>query len=127
MPGGGHMGATLLAAAKSGAVTTAKIDDSVSRILTQVRVIFSGLYRECVLVLKTPSSLTHRMSRILAQMYKFGLFEHMSQWNGSAHQNDVTSMANSQLARNISAQATVLLTNNGLLPLKPGKKVAGSA
>ena len=91
MPGGGHMGAPLLAAAKSGNVSMAKIDDSVSRILTQ--------------------------------MYKFGLFEHMDQWNGTAHGNDVTSLSNSQLARNISAQATVLLKNNGVLPLKPGKKV----
>ena len=35
----------------------------------------------------------------------------------------VTSYANSVLARNISAQATVLLKNNGVLPLKPGAKV----
>jgi len=28
-----------------------------------------------------------------------------------------------ELARNISAKATVLLKNNGILPLKPGKKV----
>lgn len=85
------MGMPLLAAAKSGAVSMAKIDDSVSRILTQ--------------------------------MYKFGLFDNMQQWNGTAHGADVTSHSNSQLARNISAQATVLLKNNGVLPLKPGKKV----
>ncbi len=85
------MGASLLAAVKGGNVSMAKIDDSVSRILTQ--------------------------------MYKFGLFDHMDQWNGTAHGNDVTSLSNSQLARNISAQATVLLKNNGVLPLKPGKKV----
>lgn len=36
MPGGGHMGVKLLAAVKSGAVSMAKIDDSVSRILTQM-------------------------------------------------------------------------------------------
>jgi beta-glucosidase len=91
MPGGSFMGATLLDAVKTGTVKMSKIDDSVSRILTQ--------------------------------MYKFGLFDHMSQWNGTAHGADVTSLANSQLARNISAQATVLLKNNGVLPLKPGKKV----
>jgi beta-glucosidase len=91
MPGGGHMGLPLLAAVKSGEVSMAKIDDSVSRILTQ--------------------------------MYKFGLFDHISQWNGTAHQNDVTSLHNSWLARNISAASTVLLKNNGILPLKPGKKI----
>lgn len=47
----------------------------------------------------------------------------MDQWNGTFHTADVTSMANSELARNISAKATVLLKNNGILPLKPGKKV----
>lgn len=36
MPGGGHMGAPLLAAVKAGGVTMAKIDDSVMRILTQM-------------------------------------------------------------------------------------------
>lgn len=36
MPGGGHMGDTLVAAVKSGAVSQAKLDDSVSRILTQM-------------------------------------------------------------------------------------------
>eukprot|EP01052_Picozoa_sp_SAG31_P047616 SAG31_NODE_9608_length_1251_cov_1.282986_1_plen_81_part_00 len=76
------MGATLLAAAKSGAVSTATIDDSVSRILTQ--------------------------------MYKFDLFENMAQWNGTAHGNDVTSYANSLLARNLSAMSAVLLKNNGV-------------
>lgn len=54
---------------------------------------------------------------------KFGLFDHMDQWNGTAGGADVTSPSNSQLARNLSAQATVLLKNNGVLPLKPGKKV----
>ena len=37
--------------------------------------------------------------RILTQMYKFGLFEHMDQWNGTAHTADVTSMANSVILR----------------------------
>ena len=85
------MGAPLLAAIKSGEVSQTKLDDSVSRILTQ--------------------------------MYKFGLFDHMDQWNGTAHSADVTSHANSVLARNISAAATVLLKNDGLLPLKAGRKI----
>jgi len=91
MPGGGHMGLPLKMAVGSGEVSMAKVDDSVSRILTQ--------------------------------MYKFGLFDHVAQWNGTAHGNDVTSPANSQLARDLAANATVLLKNDGVLPLKPGQKV----
>ena len=127
MPGGQYMGNKLLAAAKSGAVKMATIDDSVMRILTQ--------------------------------MYKFGLFDNMAQWNGTAHNADVTSIEKSQLARELAAkvrqpsalgflrkssftnrplihfaqearaplkrnvcgcaQSTVLLKNNGILPLKP--------
>ena len=36
MPGGGHMGNPLKAAVQSGEVSEAKLDDSVSRILTQM-------------------------------------------------------------------------------------------
>ena len=72
MPGGQYMGNKLLAAAKSGAVKMATIDDSVMRILTQ--------------------------------MYKFGLFDNMAQWNGTAHNADVTSIEKSQLARELAAK-----------------------
>ena len=85
------MGAPLKAAVQSGAVSESKLDDSVSRILTQ--------------------------------MYKFGLFDHMDQWNGTAHSNDVTSIAHSTVARNVSAAATVLLKNDGVLPIKAGVKI----
>eukprot|EP01048_Picozoa_sp_COSAG05_P001654 COSAG05_NODE_57_length_23291_cov_75.862668_14_plen_209_part_00 len=95
MPGGRFMGAGLLAAVKSGEVSTSKLDDSVSRILTQ--------------------------------MYKFGLFDHMSQWNGTAHGNDVTSYHNSYLARNLSAASSVLLKNNGERVLPPPAAAAAAA
>lgn len=91
MPGGRYMGKTLEAAVQAGQVSTAKVDDSVSRILTQ--------------------------------MYKFGVFDHMDQWNGTAHSNDVTGTAHSTVARNVSAAATVLLKNAGVLPIKAGSKV----
>ena len=58
MPGGRYMKDALEAAVAAGTVSQAKLDDSVSRILTQ--------------------------------MYKFGLFDNMNQWNGSAHNNDAS-------------------------------------
>ena len=42
--------------------------------------------------------------RILTQMYKFGLFDNMAQWNGTAHNADVTSIEKSQLARELAAK-----------------------
>eukprot|EP01043_Picozoa_sp_COSAG02_P023564 COSAG02_NODE_1262_length_13556_cov_11.011522_13_plen_623_part_00 len=93
MPGQDFMGPALKADVLSGKVSNATIDNSVSR--------------------------------ILSQMYKFGLFDNVNQWNGSTHQHDVTSLAHSIVARNVSAAGTVLLKNeDGILPLKPGQKLA---
>jgi beta-glucosidase-like glycosyl hydrolase len=71
------------------------------------------------------ATLDDSVKRILTQMYKFKLFDNINQWNGSTHSDDVTTLAHSQIARNVSAAATVLLTNkNGILPLKQGTKIA---
>ena len=52
-------------------------------------------------------------------------FDHKQQWNGSTHQDDVTSLAHSVVARNVSAAATVLLKNaGGVLPLRAGQRIA---
>jgi beta-glucosidase len=69
------------------------------------------------------ATLDDSVKRILTQMYKFKLFDNINQWNGSTHQADVTSLAHSQVARNVSSAATVLLKNNGVLPLKQGTKI----
>jgi len=61
--------------------------------------------------------------RILTPMYGIGIFEHASQWvNKSAHGADVTSAAHSLLARQIAAAGTVLIKNNGILPLSVSGK-----
>jgi len=64
--------------------------------------------------------------RMLTPMYAFGIFDHAHQWtNKSAHGADVTSPAHSLIARQISAAASVLVKNNGILPFT--KKVRSIA
>lgn len=61
--------------------------------------------------------------RILTPMYAIGIFDHAEQWvNKSARQANVTSSNHSQLARQISAAGSVLLKNNGILPLRDNVK-----
>jgi len=60
--------------------------------------------------------------RMLTPMYEFGIFDHYQQWvNSSAHGADVTSKEHSLIARQISAAASVLLKNNGVLPFTKEK------
>lgn len=64
--------------------------------------------------------------RILTPMYAIGIFDHAKQWvNKSAHGADVTSAAHSLLARQVATAGSVLIKNNGILPLSNSvKKVA---
>jgi beta-glucosidase len=61
------------------------------------------------------------VGRILTQMFAFGMFDHPKSGSLSA---TVTSAAHQQTALELGEEGTVLLKNNGLLPLNP--KMAGS-
>jgi beta-glucosidase len=61
-----------------------------------------------------PSNLDNKVLRILTAMYAAGLFDVP---NTGSITNNVTSVAHNELARNLSAQAMVLLQNFGVLPL----------
>jgi len=66
------------------------------------------------------SRLDNMVFRILVALYKIGEFDHPVQGNIAA---DVTSQAHNTLARQLSAQSTVLLKNDmNLLPLPKGLK-----
>lgn len=73
----------------------------------------------------TMAKIDESVIRILTPMYAIGIFDHAEQWvNASAHGADVTSAAHSRLARHVASAGTVLLKNNGILPLRPNAKVA---
>jgi len=60
--------------------------------------------------------------RILTPMFRLGLFDHYTQWvNESAHSATVTSREHSALARELASAATVLLKNDGVLPIDFGR------
>ncbi len=56
------------------------------------------------------------VARILTQMFAFGMFDNPA--TGSLS-NSVTSAAHQQTARQLSEEGSVLLKNNGILPLNP--------
>ncbi len=56
------------------------------------------------------------VARILTQMFAFGMFDNPA--TGSLS-NTVTSAAHQQTARQLSEEGSVLLKNNGILPLNP--------
>ncbi|EWM17345.1 glycoside hydrolase family 3 C-terminal domain-containing protein [Kutzneria sp. 744] len=60
------------------------------------------------------STLDDMTRRVLTQMFKFGLFDHGATGNTGAV---VTSAAHTQVAQDVAAQGSVLLKNNGVLPL----------
>ena len=61
--------------------------------------------------------------RILTPMYEVGLFDKYTQWTNATRQHDdVTSKEHSAVARELAGAATVLLKNDGVLPLKPHVK-----
>jgi len=63
------------------------------------------------------------VSRILTQMFAFGMFDNPA--SGSLS-NTVTSAAHQQTALQLGQEGTVLLKNNGLLPLNPNPATAKS-
>jgi beta-glucosidase len=60
------------------------------------------------------STLDDMTRRVLTQMFRFGLFDHGPTGNTGAV---VTSAAHTQVAQDVAAQGSVLLKNNGVLPL----------
>jgi beta-glucosidase-like glycosyl hydrolase len=62
------------------------------------------------------STINDRVGRILTQMFAFGMFDNPA--NGSLSAT-VTSAAHQQTALQLSEEGTVLLKNNGILPLNP--------
>ena len=53
------------------------------------------------------------VARILAQMYKFGLFDNMNQWNGSTHQHDVTPCTFDCCTKRVGSWYVLLKNENG--------------
>ncbi|HEY3872480.1 MAG TPA: glycoside hydrolase family 3 C-terminal domain-containing protein, partial [Actinocrinis sp.] len=64
----------------------------------------------------SPAIVNERVAQILTQMFAFGMFDNPD--NGSLS-NTVTSAAHQQTALQLGEEGTVLLKNNGLLPLNP--------
>ena len=62
------------------------------------------------------STINDRVGRILTQMFAFGMFDNPASGSLSA---TVTSAAHQQTALQLSEEGTVLLKNNGILPLNP--------
>jgi beta-glucosidase len=62
------------------------------------------------------STLNAAVARILTQMFAFGLFDNAASGSLSA---TVTSAAHQQTALQLGEEGTVLLKNNGILPLNP--------
>ena len=60
------------------------------------------------------ATIDDKVYRILNAMFAIGLFDNP---NTGDITNNVTSVAHNDLARSLAAEATVLLTNNGILPL----------
>jgi len=67
----------------------------------------------------TQSTLDDMTRRVLTQMFRFGLFDHGATGNTGAV---VTSAAHTQVAQDVAAQGSVLLKNNGVLPLASSVK-----
>ena len=58
------------------------------------------------------------VARLLAPMFEFGVFDNVSRWSDlSLRSRDVTSKAHSSLARELSASSTVMVKNEGVLPI----------
>ena len=65
------------------------------------------------------STLNDMVSRILTEMFRFGLFDHPPTGSLSA---TVTTPAHAQTGREVAESGTVLLKNSGdVLPLRPGQ------
>jgi beta-glucosidase len=64
----------------------------------------------------SPAIVNERVAQILTQMFAFGMFDNPD--NGSLS-NTVTTAAHQQTALQLGEEGTVLLKNNGLLPLNP--------
>eukprot|EP01051_Picozoa_sp_SAG22_P005736 SAG22_NODE_350_length_11853_cov_3.693211_12_plen_662_part_00 len=98
MPDAKYMGSEAITAGLAAKnVSTANIDDSVTRTLTA--------------------------------MFAVGVIDKFAEdpmaYDSSKHSANVTTEASAMLARKLSAESTVLLKNDGgILPLKPGKKLA---
>ena len=69
------------------------------------------------------STLNAIVARILTQMFAFGVFDNPASGSLSA---TVTSAAHQQTALQLGQEGTVLLKNNGLLPLNPNPTTAKS-
>ena len=67
----------------------------------------------------TMAKLDDSVHRILTPMYAMGVFDKVN--NNSIH-NNVTSAAHNEATRDLSVRSTVLLKNNGILPLKSSIK-----
>jgi beta-glucosidase-like glycosyl hydrolase len=64
----------------------------------------------------SPAIVNERVAQILTQMFAFGMFDNPSTGSLSA---TVTSAAHQQTALQLGEEGTVMLKNNGLLPLDP--------
>ena len=63
--------------------------------------------------------------RILTPMFAVGVMDaEPGAWDASKHNVNASTEENIATARNLSAQSTVLLKNNGVLPLKPTSRIA---
>jgi beta-glucosidase len=63
----------------------------------------------------TQATIDDKLYRIVKSMFSVGIFD--TPRNGSLRHN-VTSSQSNTLARKIAAQSSILLRNNGILPLK---------
>ena len=77
----------------------------------------------------TEAAVDESVTRILAGMFMAGVMDKHDEdkmaYDFSKHKNNVTSEASANLARQLSANSTVLLKNEGgVLPLSKSKKVA---
>ena len=63
--------------------------------------------------------------RILTPMFEVGVMDaEPGTWDASKHSVNASTEENISIARNLSAQSTVLLKNNGVLPLKATARIA---